>query len=113
MLTTTPDDPPPTGSARPAWLGIELRYLAALAAVARECSFRGAADSLGYVPSAVSQQIARLEHVVGTRLVERESGIAGVTVTEAGELLLTHFEEVMHRLDAAQADIEAIRDGRA
>ncbi|HMJ04437.1 MAG TPA: LysR family transcriptional regulator, partial [Conexibacter sp.] len=107
------EDGPATVLARPPWLGIELRLLATLAAVASECSFRGAADVLGYVPSAVSQQIARLERLVGARLVERERGVAGVTVTEAGGLLLRHFAEVMSRLDAAQADLEALREGRA
>jgi DNA-binding transcriptional LysR family regulator len=46
------------------WHGIELRHLLALDAVAREGSFHGASARLGYVPSAVSQQIADVNATV-------------------------------------------------
>jgi DNA-binding transcriptional LysR family regulator len=95
------------------WLGIELRHLAALEAVAREGSFRRAAASLGYVQSAISQQIAALERAVGRRLVERSPGAAQIELTEAGELVLQHSGAILARLKAAQADVAALATGRA
>jgi DNA-binding transcriptional LysR family regulator len=95
------------------WLGVEFRHLAALAAVRRTGTFRGAADDLGYVQSAVSQQIARLEQLVGSRLVERTRGTAPITLTSAGELLLEHVDGIMARFQAAQADLAALSNGRA
>src|SRR5918911_426890 len=95
------------------WLGIELRHLTALEAVGREGSFGRAAKSLGYTQSAVSQQIAALERIVGARLVERPGGPRPVSLTEAGELLLRHAEAIVARLAAAQADLAALADGAA
>jgi DNA-binding transcriptional LysR family regulator len=56
---------------RSAWHGIEVRHLAALQALAEEASFHGAARRLGYSQPAVSQQLAALERIVGTQLVNR------------------------------------------
>ena len=52
-------------------------------------SFGRAAKRLGYTQSAISQQIAALERIVGQRLIERPGGPRPVTLTEAGALLLT------------------------
>ena len=95
------------------WLGVELRHLAALEAVAREGSFGRAAVALGYTQSAISQQIGTLERIVGERLLERPGGPRAVTPTEAGRLLLRHAEAIVARLRAAEADMEALQQGQS
>src|SRR5256885_16352053 len=82
------------------WLGVEVRPLAALRAVAEEGTFGAAALKLGYAQSAISQQIAALERHVGRRLFDRPGGSRPVVLTRAGELLLGHAESIMTRLSA-------------
>jgi DNA-binding transcriptional LysR family regulator len=48
-------------------------------------TFSGAAEQLGYTQSAVSQQVAALERIVGTPLFERRGGRRPVRLTAAGE----------------------------
>ena len=95
------------------WLGIDLRHLAALEAVARTGSFGRAARALGYTQSAVSQQIAQLERIVGQRLFDRPGGPRPVEPTEAGLLLLRHADAIVAQLDAARADMAALAEGEA
>src|SRR5919199_32307 len=95
------------------WAGLELRHLLALEAVAREGSFGRAAVSLGYTQSAISQQIAALERIVGERLIERPGGPRPVSLTEAGQLLLRHADAIVARLAAAKADLQALSGGEA
>src|SRR5499427_4387110 len=95
------------------WLGVELRHFAALEAVARTGSFGRAARELGYTQSAVSQQIAQLERIVGQRLFHRPGGPRRVEPTEAGLLLLRHADAIVAQLDAAQADMAALAEGAA
>src|SRR5215212_6341538 len=95
------------------FLDIELRHLAALQAVSEEGSFGRAATRLGYTQSAISQQIATLERIVGERLVERPGGPRPISLTEAGRLLLRHASSIVARLQAAQADLQALRAGES
>jgi DNA-binding transcriptional LysR family regulator len=95
------------------WLGLDLRHLAALEAVVRTGSFGRAARELGYTQSAVSQQIAQLERIVGQKLFDRPGGPRPVEPTEAGLLLLGHADAIVARLDAARADMAALAEGAA
>src|SRR5579864_2873668 len=98
---------------RDGFLGLELRHLAALEAVGRTHSFGRAARELGYTQSAVSQQIANMERIVGQKLVERPGGPKPVSLTEAGDLLLRHADAIVAQLDAAEADMAALAEGAA
>ena len=95
------------------WLGLDLRHLVALKTVADEGSFGKAAERLGYTQSAVSQQIAALERIVGLRLIERPGGPRPISLTEAGGILLRHAEAIHARLLAAKADMSALEAGDA
>ena len=95
------------------WLGIELRHLIALRAVAEERSFHQAAVRLGYSQSAISQQIAALERIVGHELLERRRGARPLSLTLPGEWLLRHAANIEGSLAAAKVDLEAIRAGKA
>jgi DNA-binding transcriptional LysR family regulator len=87
--------------------------LIALRAVAEERSFHQAAERLGYSQSAISQQIAALERIVGHALLERQRGARPVALTLAGEWLLRHAANIEGSLAAAKGDLEAIGAGRA
>jgi DNA-binding transcriptional LysR family regulator len=95
------------------WLGLDLRHLVALKAIADEGSFGRAATRLGYTQSAISQQIATLERIVGLRLIERPGGPRPISLTEAGRTLLRHAEAIDARLMAARADMKALEAGDA
>ncbi len=94
-------------------LGVELRHLLALQAIAEHGSFGRAARALGYTQSAISQQVAALERAVGEKLIERPGGPRPVSLTEAGQLLLRHAEAIVARMKAAQADLIAYSEGAA
>jgi molybdate transport repressor ModE-like protein len=94
------------------WTGVDRRHMAALEAIARHGSFSAAAQSLGYVQSAVSDQIAYLERCAGMQLVERRKAAGSEPLTDAGRRLRGHFEAISTQLAAAEAEMAVLREGR-
>ena len=90
---------------RSRWLGLQVRSLLALVAVAEEGSFVRAARRLGYSRSTISHQIAQLELAVGTSLVVRGSGSRSVTVTPAGGVVVAHGRAVLRVLENAESQL--------
>ena len=84
----------------------DARLLAVFREVATRGSFSAAAAALSFTQPAVSQQIARLERQLGTRLLARDA--RGVTLTPAGEVLLRHAEAVLGQLRAAEAEVQDV-----
>src|SRR3954469_19659586 len=82
------------------------RLLSVFREVATRGSFSEAATALSFTQPAVSQQIARLERELGTRLLARNA--RGVTPTPAGEVLLRHAEAMLQQLRQAEAEVQAV-----
>jgi DNA-binding transcriptional LysR family regulator len=89
---------------------LHLGRLRVLREVLAEGSFSGAAASLSYSQSAVSQAIATLEAEVGARLLERDR--RGVRPTAAGAALAGHAEGILAQIEAAEAEVATIAGGR-
>jgi DNA-binding transcriptional LysR family regulator len=87
---------------------LDVRRLKVLHAVSEYGSVTAAAAALGYSAPAVSQQLAALEREVGMRLTERAG--RGIGLTQAADILVAHAAALMARLDAAEAEIAALRD---
>ena len=76
----------------------------AFIAVVRAGSFVGATAALDLSTSAVSRSVARLEHALGVRLLQRTT--RKVALTEEGRAYQAHCEQL---LDAFEAASEAVR----
>ncbi|GAB2965079.1 LysR substrate-binding domain-containing protein [Amycolatopsis acidiphila] len=90
----------------------DVRRMLLLAQVARQGSITGAAAALNYTPSAVSQQISRLEAEAGQPLLDRRA--RGITLTDAGRAVLVHAERIDRELRAARTeldDLAGLREG--
>ncbi|HWK45109.1 MAG TPA: LysR family transcriptional regulator [Stellaceae bacterium] len=82
-----------------------LPALRAFEAAARLGGFARAAAELNVSTSAISHQIRGLEDSLGARLLERSTGVGGVSVTPAGMVLLRASETALQLLAEACADI--------
>lgn len=90
---------------------LEFRHLQALVAVADERSFGRAATRLGFTQSAVSQQVAALERVVGAPVFDRPGGPRPVELTPTGTLLLEHARTILDRVRLAEDDLARLEAG--
>jgi DNA-binding transcriptional LysR family regulator len=82
---------------------IDLEAFGSLTAVDRYGSVVAAADALGYTPSAVSQQIKRLEKQAGVALLERVG--RGVMLTGSGRQLVDQGARLLADLESIEAGL--------
>jgi DNA-binding transcriptional LysR family regulator len=85
------------GLGAPPHAGLELRHLRYLVAVADAGTFTHAAARMFIAQPTLSQQIRRLEEMVGTPLLYRRRD--GVQLTEAGRVLLEESRTVLSLLE--------------
>jgi DNA-binding transcriptional LysR family regulator len=84
-------------------VGMELRHLRTVVAVATHGSFTKAAEELHLAQSAVSQQIGRLEAELGMEIFRRSS--RRVEVTAEGQVILDHAHRVLAEVDDLHAQL--------
>ncbi|GAA3473013.1 MULTISPECIES: LysR family transcriptional regulator [Nonomuraea] len=84
---------------------LDLRRLILICEFSRRGSIAGVAESLGYSPSAVSQQLAALERETGTALLDRTARSA--ELTDAGRRLVAHAERILTMVEEAESDLSA------
>ncbi|MDP2292940.1 MAG: LysR family transcriptional regulator [Actinomycetota bacterium] len=90
---------------------VETKQLRALLAVAEEGSFGRAAERLGFTQSAISQQIASLERVVGDKVFDRPGGPKRVELTPTGEVVLRYATSMLAELRIAEDNLRSLRAG--
>jgi DNA-binding transcriptional LysR family regulator len=90
---------------------VELRHLAAMAAVADEGSFGRAAARLGYTQSTVSQQIAALERAVGGPVFDRPGGPRPVRITPLGTVVLEQGRALLAKAEQLADAVDRFKAG--
>lgn len=84
-----------------------LTGMAVFARVAEANSFSGAARRLGLSKAAVSKQVARLERVLGVRLLNRTT--RKLSLTEVGQAFYEHCARVVAEAEAAELAVSRLR----
>lgn len=92
-------------------MDLEVRRLRMLREVALRGTVTAAAESLGFTPSAISQQLSALERETGTKLLERAG--RRVRLTVAGRVLVEATGPVLAALEEAWAALEESKDAVA
>jgi len=90
---------------------LDPRLLETLRVVVEVGSLRGAAEQLGYTPSAVSQHISRLADQAGVPLIEADG--RGIRPTSAGRVLARQAVIILRELTEAEALLGALASGGA
>lgn len=83
-------------------------HLITLRAVVEEGTVLAAADRLRLTPSAVSQQLARLQRQVGQPVMVRQG--RGLVPTDAADVLVRLAERVVDLDERARAELESLRE---
>ncbi len=91
--------------------GLSPDRLRVLAAVAKHGSMTAAASALSYTPSAVSQQISRLEADVGQPVLDRH--VRGARLTDAGRVIVEYAALLDRNLSALGSRLDDILGLRA
>jgi DNA-binding transcriptional LysR family regulator len=86
---------------------LDVHRLRMLREVAQRGSIHAAAASLAYTPSAISQQLSKLEKEVSAQLLERTG--RGVRLTEMGRIVVDGSWDVFASLDRLEATIDSAR----
>lgn len=90
---------------------LDVRRLRLLRELAHRGTIAAVAQALSFSPSAVSQQLSLLERETGVPLLKRTG--RRVALTPAGQNLVRHAEDILERLEHAEAELAAIRSGLA
>jgi DNA-binding transcriptional LysR family regulator len=91
--------------------GAEFTEMVAFVAIAERRSFAKAAEHLGVARSTLSQTLRALEERLGFRLLNRTT--RSVSLTEAGERLLTRVRPALSELTAATEELDGFNQGPA